>query len=195
MRISIYSLLFLAVVATTASAQTQQSAPWSSHVSLAVTYSADRTNLTTGSSFWMQGGCAELSGNLPHGFGVVADVTGLHAGSISSTAVPLSLVAFTFGPRFTWRSPWRPERHDMSLFGQALLGEAHGFDSIFPSSSGVSSSASSLALQAGGGMDLGLKRHVSLRLLQVDWLRTQLPNGGTNVQNHFRISTGVELHF
>jgi peptidoglycan-associated lipoprotein len=59
----------------------------------------------------------------------------------------------------------------------------------------VSSSASSLALQAGGGMDLGLKRHVSLRLLQVDWLRTQLPNGGTNVQNHFRISTGVELHF
>jgi hypothetical protein len=197
MRISIYNLLFLAtVVATTAAraqqpAQARQPAAPSSHVEVAVTYDADRTNLTTGNSFWMQGGGAEIAGIFPHGFGVVAEVAGLHAGSISSTQVPLSLVTVTFGPRYTWRTG----KHGLSLFGQALVGEAHGFDSVFPASGGPGSSASSLALQAGGGVDLGLAHHLSLRLVQADWLRTQLPNSGTGVQNHLRLDSGIAFHF
>jgi hypothetical protein len=195
MRISISSLLFLATVLSTLVARAQQPAA-RSHIDLAVTYDADRTNLTTGNSFWMQGGGAEVAGAFPHGLGVVAELTGLHAGSISSTQVPLSLLAITFGPRYTWRPPGHLGKRDLSLFGQVLLGETHGFGSLFPSSSGgVSSSATSLALQTGGGVDLGLPHHVSLRLLQVDWLRTQLPNSGTNVQNHLRADAGVVFHF
>jgi hypothetical protein len=196
MRISIYSLLFLAVVLSAATAHAQQPAPRSSHIDLALTYDADRTNVTTGNSFWMQGGSAEIAGVFPHGLGVVAQVTGLHAGSISSTQLPLSIVAVTFGPRYTLRAPWHPGKHDLALFGQVLLGEAHGFDSLFPSSgSGVSNSATSLALQAGGGVNLSLSHHIALRLVQIDWLRTQLPNSSTDVQNHFRIDTGLAFRF
>jgi hypothetical protein len=195
MRISICSLLFLAVVVSRSAAQTQQPAPQEGHLDLSLTYDADRTNLTTGNSFWMQGGSAEAVGVFPHGLGLVAELTGLHAGSISSTQVPLSLVAITFGPRYTWRTPWHPRKRNLSLFGQALLGEAHGFDGLFPSSSGVNNSATSLALQAGGGVNLGLSHRVSLQLLQVNWLRTQLPNSSTGVQNHLGINTGVVFHF
>ena len=202
MRIVKYSLLFIGIAVCVVPARAQQPAntqqqpaKWPSHLNIAVTYSADRTNLTTGNSFWMQGGSAEVAGTLPHGFSAVAAATGLHAGSISTTQVPLSLLVFTFGPRYTWRTPWRPGNHDLNIFGQVLLGEAHGFDSVFPSSGGATSSASSLTIQAGGGANLALPRHFSLRLLQAEWLHTQLPNSGTNAQNHLRISTGVALHF
>jgi opacity protein-like surface antigen len=195
MRISIYSLLFLVAVVSTSAAQTQQPTPPAGHLDLAVTYDADRTNLTTGSSFWMQGGSAEAVGVFPHGLGLVANVTGLHAESISSTQVPLSLVAVTFGPRYTWRTPWHARKHGLSLFGQALVGEAHGFDSLFPAPVGVRNSATNFALQAGGGVDLALSHRVSLQLLQADWLRTQLPNSSTGVQNHLSINAGIVFHF
>jgi hypothetical protein len=44
-------------------------------------------------------------------------------------------------------------------------------------------------------VNLGLSHRVSLQLLQVNWLRTQLPNSSTGVQNHFGINTGVVFHF
>jgi hypothetical protein len=196
MRISISSLLILAAVLSTAIACAQHPAARSSHIDLAVTYDADRTNITNGNSFWMQGGGAEVAGVFPYGLGVVAELSGLHAGSISPTQVPLSLLAVTVGPRYTWRAPWHSGKRDLSLFGQVLLGEAHGFDSLFPLSSGaISNSSTSLALQAGGGIDLGLAHHVSLRLLQANWLRTQLPNSSTGVQNHLRADAGIVFHF
>ncbi len=195
MRISVLNLLFFEVLASAAVAWGQRPAVPSSHIDLSLTYSADRTNITAGSSFWLQGGSVELVGVMPHGFAVVANVSGLHAGSISPTQVPLSLVVTTFGPRYTWRMPLHSRQRSLSLFGQGLAGEAHGFDSIFPSPRGADTSASSLALQVGGGADLGLSRHLALRLVQIDWLRMQFPNGGTNVQNHLLANAGVVFHF
>ena len=195
MRISIYSLLFLAVVVSTSAAQTQQLAPPTGHLDLAVTYGADRTNLTTGNSFWMQGGSAEAVGVFPHGLGLVADVTGLHAGSISSTQVPLSLVFVTFGPRYTWRAPWHAGKHDLSLFGQALVGEAHGFDGLFPSPVGVRNSGYQPCAASWRRCDLDLSHRVSLQLPHADWLRTQLPNSSTGVQNHFSINAAPSFTF
>ena len=49
----------------------------------------------------------------------------------------------------------------------------------------------SLALQVGGGVDLGLTRHFGIRVFQADWVRTQLPNGTTDVQNTLRLGAGV----
>lgn len=48
-----------------------------------------------------------------------------------------------------------------------------------------------LALQTGGGLDIRLKHHFSIRAIQVDDLRSQLPNGGTNVQNNLRRAGGL----
>lgn len=163
-----------------------------SELDLAVTYNAQRGNITSGNNFWLQGGGAELTATFYRGLGIAADVTGTHGGNIGSSGVGLTLVTATFGPTYTWTLP----RHGKSqrqwkLFGESLLGIANGLDSVFPNSAGVQSSDNSLALQMGGGADLNLSRHIAVRLFQADWVRTQLPNAGTNTQNNLQLGAGI----
>ena len=175
------------------SAAAQQPVKATPRFEAAVTYDVSGANLTTGSSFWMQGGGASFAGGITHHFSAVAELSGLHSGSISGAQVPLSLVTVVFGPRYRWSAP--SKAHDFSVFGQALVGEAHGFNSIFPATGGANASASSVAFELGGGIDLGLRHHVALRLLQVSWLRTSLPNATTNVQNNVLLDAGVVMRF
>lgn len=82
-------------------------------------------------------------------------------------------------------------KRSLAIFGQGLLGQAWGFNSYFPIASGGITSDNSLALQAGGGVDLGFTRHIGIRVFQADWVRTQLPNGTTDVQNTLRLGAGI----
>src|SRR6185312_962582 len=193
MRTIFRTLVLTGCCAVASTAIAQQPVKATPRFEAAVTYDLSGANLTTGSSFWMQGGSASLAGNITHHFSAVADLSGLHSGSISGAQVPLSLVTVVFGPRYRWNAPSKV--HDFSIFGQALVGEAHGFNSIFPATGGANASASSVAFELGGGINLGLKRHVALRLLQADWLRTSLPNATTNVQNNLLLNAGVGLRF
>ncbi len=157
----------------------------------ALTYNSLLANVTTGDEFSMQGGSAQVQARLWHRLCAVADVAGLHAGNVNGTAIGLDLITATFGPRYVWS----PSHHRVVFFGQALVGEAHGMNSIFPSSSGTNSTGNSLALQIGGGVDLPLTYHFSVRALDADWLRTQLPNATTNVQNNLRLGIGIVYQF
>jgi hypothetical protein len=76
-----------------------------------------------------------------------------------------------------------------------LIGEAHGWNSYFPSASGAQTNHNSFALQVGGGVDIGLSRHFAVRAIHADWLRTGFLNGTTNVQNSFRLAAGIVLRF
>jgi hypothetical protein len=100
------------------------------------------------------------------------------------------MVTTTFGPRYRWS----PAHHRYSIFGHALVGEANGFHSVFPDVSSATDSADSLAVQI-GGLDFEIKRHFSLRPCEADWLRTQLPNAETNVQNNTRLIAGAIFWF
>jgi len=168
-------------------AQTQQPG----RLDLAVTYTGERSlKANTGENFWMQGGSIQIGANVWHGWGVAADVTGIHAGSIGSSGVPISLVTTTFGPQYRWHAD-----RTLSLYGQGLIGEANGFRSVFPAQAGAQSSSSSFAIQTGGGIDYKLSDRVALRVLDAAWLRTQLPNSTDNVQNNLRLGAGVVIRF
>jgi hypothetical protein len=104
-------------------------------------------------------------------------------------------VTTTFGPRYRYTRALGSGRGSLSVFGEALLGEANAFHSSLPSTQGVTDSANSLALQVGGGIDVGLSRRFAFRALQAEWLRTQLQNGTTNVQNHLQLGSGLVLRF
>lgn len=159
---------------------------------LALGYDANHGMTTQSSGFWAQGGQAHLTGTFYHGLGMVADVTGTHAGGIGPDKVGLTLITTTFGPSYTWALPRRGKStRQWKIFSESLVGVAFGIDSVFPGPTGAESSANSLALQLGGGADLDLTRDFGLRLLQADWLRTQLPNGGTNVQNNLQLGAGI----
>jgi outer membrane immunogenic protein len=180
-------------MATPAGAQNTSPATSRGGISFAATYNADDSGVISGSNnFWMQGGSVELSGTAYKSLGVVAKVIGLHTGNIGE-GIPLSLVTATFGPRYTWTR--RANRHSLAIFGQGLVGEANGFRSYFPEPGAAISSSNSLAVQAGGGVDLGLSRHIALRMIEASWLRTQLPNATTSVQNNFVLGAGVVLRF
>ena len=169
-----------------------QAAPGHQEVDLAVTYTEQYSNLVSTPTFWHGGGNIEASAQWYRGFGLAANIAGTQTGNAADSGVGLSLVTATFGPRYTFYHPMGTDRkRSLAIFGQGLVGSAWGFDSYFPSSTGATREAASLALQVGGGVDLGLTRHLGIRVLQADWLRTQLPNGTTNVQNTLRLGAGI----
>lgn len=192
----VYGIVVGVVALLPAGLWAQQKNTKSQEVDLAITYSAQRSNLTTGKSFWAQGGGAELTATFYRGLGMAANITGTHAANISSSGVGLTLVTATFGPTYTWAVPQhRNVPRQWRFFGESLIGIANGADSVFPDPSGAQSDASSLALQIGGGADLDLSPHFAVRLFHADWLRTQLPNGTTNIQNNLRLGAGIVFRF
>ncbi len=167
------------------------SAQSAQRVDLAVTYMGQRSlEAGTTENFWSQGGALTLGTDLWHGWGVAADLAGTHAASIGSSGMPLSLVTATFGIRYRWHGD-----HRLSPYGQGLVGEANGFSSLFPAASGPQSGAGSLAIVAGGGLDIKLSSHLAARAIDAGWLRTQLPNATNNVQNNLRLGAGIVFRF
>jgi len=165
-------------------------------VDLAVTYTAQHSNLVSNPTFWQQGGSVELSSQTYRGFGIAANIAGTNVGNAASSGTGLSMVTATFGPRYTWYRPTGAGRKwSLAIFGQGLIGEAHGFNSYFPTAAGPLTDYNSFALQVGGGVDIGLSRHFAVRAFQADWLRTQFPNSTTNIQNTFRVGAGLVLRF
>ena len=154
---------------------------------VAVTYNPMLANTVGGYGLSMQGASVQVHGQFFRGWGVVADVSGMHASMLPHSMAGLDLITADFGPQYTWL----PVHHRLALFGQFLVGEAFGMNSIFPSAGGVSSSANGFALQVGGGMNLPLSSHIGVRAFEADWLRTALPNSTTNVQNNLRLGVGI----
>jgi hypothetical protein len=174
-------------LAQTAPAATNTTAHQNGLLEISITGDGMMSNTIAGQSFWMEGGNLEVAGQFFHGVSVVADICGTHTADFGSSGVGLDLVTATFGPRYTWRKP--KKRYE--FFGQALLGEANGFNSVFPAAGGAQDSAYSMAIQAGGGMNLKVSQHLVLRVLEANWLRTQLPNSTTSVQNNVRLGAGI----
>jgi len=169
---------------------------------LSVTYSLERANLTPGTCgcFWLQGAGADAAVTFWKGLGLAAAFVGEHAGSVAP-GVDVNKVAFTAGPRYTytaWKGhaaatdPIDPRR--LQIFGQGLFGYVHGFNGAYPAAGGVTSSAGSLAIEAGGGLNLFFTRKLGVRLLQAEYVRSALPNNASNTQNDIRLSFGLVYH-
>ena len=195
MRISICEKVLLAgacmMAGVTGWAQGAHDPAAPASVDVAIVYHSLMTNVVGGERFWMQGGSVQIHGQFWHGLGVVADVSGLHAGSTNGSSVGLDLVTATFGPRYSWTLAGGR----YGCFGQFLVGEANGLNSVFPGVSGVSDSASSMALLTGGGVNVKVGRRVAIRAFEAEWLRTQMPNSTTNVQNSLRLGAGLVFKF
>lgn len=189
MRVRISTVLLLGAIMMVAAGAAAQTAKPQSRTEVAFTWDGMHSDITGGGSFWMQGAGLQLHERIWRGVGAVADGAGTHSGTIGSTGVGLDLLTVTFGPRYTW------SHRKLSLYGQGLVGQAFGFDSLFPSPRGANSSDNSLAVLAGSGMNVAVSPRVAVRLIEADWLRTQLPNSAGNTQNDLRLSAGVVFRF
>jgi opacity protein-like surface antigen len=66
-------------------------------------------------------------------------------------------------------------------FAQGLIGVVHAFDSYFPGSSGPTTSATSFALAAGGGIDVAVSPRWLVRPVQVEYQFMQPCNSRTTL--------------
>src|SRR5215467_4524175 len=139
-------------------------------------------------SFHLNGGSASAAYNFNSWLGGVADFGGYNSGNILGTHVDGTLSTYLFGPRVSYRHYSR-----VTPFGQVLFGGAHLSSSV----SGISGSDNAFAMAVGGGVDVKLSHHFSLRPAQVDYLLTRFKEGSSSNQNqnNLRVSTGVVFHF
>lgn len=162
---------------------------------LAVTLATERSEVAPGQCcFWFKGGGADAAVTFWKGLGLAASLTADHA-SNAAPGVDANKITFLAGPRYTWTtSAGDAKKLRLQLFGQGLFGGAHGFDSLYPTSTGVTSTSSSFAIQAGGGLNILLTRHFGLRVIEADYVRTAMPNGYEDAQTDLRLAFGVTYH-
>jgi hypothetical protein len=160
----------------------------------AAIYSTQEGQVTpTGAgSFWSQGVSLNGAFTFSRGFGIALDLTGEHASHIAP-GVGLNEVDLMIGPRYTYRIGSK-SKHETRVFGEALVGGARGMSSVFPKPSGVGSAASSFAYEAGGGLDISITKHIAIRAVEADYVRSYLPNNGGDTQGRIRLGFGVVYH-
>jgi opacity protein-like surface antigen len=104
-----------------------------------------------------------------------------------------NLFTYLFGPQL--------KRHSgrFQPFGEALFGAGHSgaYASIYNSIHGVAGAGNSnnaFAMELGGGLDIPLTPHVSIRPAEVDYLLTQFSaNQIKATQNNFRYMVAVNI--
>jgi hypothetical protein len=166
-------------------------------IDLALTYTAKVAKISnlSNSNFVLNGGAAEglyWLGPKAKGkdLGIAVEFSGERANNIRSN-VDLTQFSLVAGPRLTlWKQ--KSAKPGANLYGQALFGFVHASDSVFPVlPSSVNTSATSFAFQTGGGLNLPLKGRFGVRVFELDYLVTHLPNIANDYQGDFRASTGI----
>jgi hypothetical protein len=202
MKFSVRSGVFLAgaclLAAVTGGAPQAANAQKPSNVStdLGVTFDAERAQLAPGNSgcFWLRGGGVDGAVTFWKGFGIAATFTGDHASNVAP-GVDIDKISFMGGPRYTYTA-WgsRGEKPRFQIYGQGLFGGVHAFDGVFPATSGTVPTADSFAIQAGGGVNIFLTRHIGVRVVEASYVRNELPNNGNDTQNDLRLGAGLVYH-
>jgi hypothetical protein len=146
--------------------------------------------------FSLRGASTEIAYAPWKGLGFVAGGSG-NAGTNLRGAVDIHTVTFFVGPRYTYNlghiSPTAWNRKG-SIFVQGKFGYAFATSGQYPVKNVITSNASSLDLEAGGGVNLHIYHRFDLRLIEVDVVHTRFPNGAENVQNSVRVATGINFH-
>jgi hypothetical protein len=191
------SVLLLGALTMSQTGLTQQA---TTTTDLAITYVAERAKIASVECgcFWLEGGSMNAAVTFYRGLGIAANITGGQASSVAP-GVDLAKVYLMMGPRYTYRpGKWRGsfgQHGEIRIFGEGLAGGVHGFNTIFPSSGGVAGAASSFAFQAGGGLDWTIWKDIGIRVVEADYVRSTLPNGGNSTQNDLRLAAGISFHF
>ena len=121
-------------------------------------------------AFNLSGWNAALTKNFKHILGITGDFSGTYNGGFNA-------YTYTGGPVLTARLP------AVQPFAHALFG-------------GISVSGdgnNGFAMFLGGGLDVGMRNGLGIRIVQVDWLHTEINN--ISRDRNFRASTGIVLKF
>jgi hypothetical protein len=192
-RTHILLTIFLAAftLGAASSAQAQDTPKWEVFGG----YSWVRANIVvSGTPFNMNGGSASVAYNLSSWFGLVGDFGIYEQGQVAGKPFNLTVTAYEFGPRVSYR-----KNAHVVPFAQVLFGGGHTAGTLYSSPLGAGlaplGNSNGFNFSAGGGLDWKVKHNFSIRLAQAEYLHTQFLNGSNNSQSNFRLSTGVVFSF
>jgi opacity protein-like surface antigen len=131
-------------------------------------------------SFNMNGAHISFAQNANSWFGGVADLS-FHYGTENGFKV--NTQSIMYGPEFSYR-----KQQGFRPFGHILLGVVRGGNEFL----GISESAAHFGLAAGGGVDVKVHKHVSIRVFEADYLMTHFLKAR---QDNLRVSAGVVFNF
>ena len=183
----IFSLFAVAITPTWA--QQDQDRAGASRIELYGGYSYIRFNINASASalqppsetFNANGAGGQLVYNVSNWLGVLGDVSGYWATNATKAGAAMP---YLLGPRAHLR------RGNITPFAQVLAGG-------ILTSSGIQTSGwqSHFAMAIGGGVDVRVSRHISIRPVEAEYFLTTIPDGLNNRQNNFRASAGIVLRF
>jgi hypothetical protein len=133
-----------------------------------------------------------LEGDFNGAYQSYNSVVAAELGEATGVNVPAHFFTYSGGPVVSFRSKSR-----VTPFAHVMVGGARR--SIAASASGVSVSIPSngYAITAGGGLDMKVAKHVSIRLVQVDWVDYHfgsllgVSGTGTSSAANFKLATGI----
>jgi opacity protein-like surface antigen len=151
-------------------------------------YSFLRANAAnSGGGFNVNGGSASFAFNFSDRLAVVADGGAYRFGGLPA-GLSSNLYTYLAGPRILLRKigPFTP-------FAQVLAGGAR----LTANSGGLGAGENAFSMAVGGGLDFPLRGHLTVRVIQGEYLLTRFNNvnGASATQNNVRVSAGVVFRF
>jgi outer membrane protein OmpA-like peptidoglycan-associated protein len=162
---------------------------------------------TTGNRLmWMNGGSTSLALNFNRYLGIVGDFgaytnsqmrfQGGYWSTVDVDNPNVGAFSYLFGPRISFRSQSRVTPFVQALFGGMHANEVSLTGCTF--SCTFLPSENTFALAAGGGLDIRVRRHFAIRLIQAEYVMTRFPDYSTGLtasQNDMRLSSGIVFRF
>lgn len=167
---------------------------------LGISFIQERTKFVgsgTNPYFMLRGARVDFGYSLHKGLGIAVTGTGLATVNLRG-ALDVEEINFLAGPRYTWNwghiTPTATTRKG-GAFVEGKVGYVIATSGAYPVNGTIMDHASALTYMGGGGLNVNVYERFDLRAIEVDYVRSQLPNGGTNVQNSLRLGAGINFHF
>jgi peptidoglycan-associated lipoprotein len=135
--------------------------------------------------FSMEGVGGGFAVNAPHGISLVADIVTAGAKNIDATTQNIRILNFLGGPRFSYRKHSRFTPYVQALFGRSLELSNETFVQ----------NKTGFAVSGGGGVNRTLGKYIGWKIVEADYIYSQIPNALNNRQNDLRITTGIYFRF
>ena len=195
-RLVLLLLLTLAAISGSRAAAQESQIP----ADLGVSFLQERTKFVgsgTDTYFMLRGAKVDFAYSLAKSIGLVVSGTGLSTVNLRGS-LDVEQISFMAGPRYTWNwghiTPTASNRKG-GLFVEGKVGYVIAISGSYPVDGRILSNASSLTYLGGAGVNLHVYDRFDLRPIELEYVRSQLPNGGTNVQNSLRLGSGINFHF
>jgi opacity protein-like surface antigen len=173
-------LALFGVASATAQEQASKLEVYGGYYYVRVNVNASAAGGAPSETFNGNGGGAQLEYNVNNWLGVVGDMAGYGATATTNGALVGGAFTYLAGPRVNFR------HGKVTPFVQTLFGGIWTTNGI-----GTSTSENNFAMTAGGGIDVKVSKHVSIRPIQAEYFMTKIANGLNDRQDNLRIGAGI----